>query len=305
MGVRVRTSCYLAQLSSVSSPSPLFFSLIHFLISIRKENPSLSMLEALRNGQMPIHKAAIGGNPICVDLLAIRGVKLDVPDKRGRTPMALATEHGFFEVVEVNSLSFFSSLLSFSLAFSFFPSSLSLACSVFCLCFSHSPPFLIAVLPGQVLLRYGVSANFTEMIAASKTYKNRSNKPILHQAAHRGFVRTVQLFIDKTHGAEAVRELINTPDNRKMCPLQWAADGGHLEVIKLLLSKGAEINAGSTTLPQTEFYFILFYFIVGLAKIAPFFEKFFITRRRAFSPLLRGVAEACRLCPISIGQWCE
>ncbi|KAF5021514.1 hypothetical protein F66182_6457 [Fusarium sp. NRRL 66182] len=62
----------------------------------------------------------------------------------------------------------------------------------------------------------------------------------LFGAAERGLIRTTQKFIDS--GAD-INSLYSDADGRWMTPLQIACDKGHLAIVELLISQGAEINA--------------------------------------------------------------
>ena len=57
----------------------------------------------------------------------------------------------------------------------------------------------------------------------------------LHWASKTGHIEVVRLLLEK--GAD-VNDILTTP-------LYWASTNGHVEVVRLLLKKGADVNAAS------------------------------------------------------------
>ena len=81
---------------------------------------------------------------------------------------------------------------------------------------------------------------FIYMIPAAFTKANVSdNNAKFIQAAKDGSLATVQTLL--ADGASP-----NTTDDNGVPVLMWAANNGHSEVVKLLLEKGAEVNAKAT-----------------------------------------------------------
>ena len=60
----------------------------------------------------------------------------------------------------------------------------------------------------------------------------------VHQAAADGNVAEINRLLQTEH-----RQLINVFDELSLTPLMRAAMGGHVEVVKLLLAAGADVNA--------------------------------------------------------------
>src|SRR5688572_17689055 len=71
-------------------------------------------------------------------------------------------------------------------------------------------------------------------------------RTVLHLACARGNLEIVSILIDKT-----TRKMLNKLDAAGYTPLMDAVEGNHMEVVRMLLALGAEVNARSADLGQT------------------------------------------------------
>jgi hypothetical protein len=124
--------------------------------------------------------------------------------------------------------------------------------------FVNSPPSMKDILPKSVIpgvrnplinAQGGTSIDYlrAERVRSVENVNNviekRANvnnveyaEALLRQAAEEGRVERVKLLLEK--GAD-----VNAADVFRWTPLCWASVSGHVEVVKLLLEKGADVNA--------------------------------------------------------------
>ncbi|RDW75101.1 hypothetical protein BP6252_06243 [Coleophoma cylindrospora] len=69
---------------------------------------------------------------------------------------------------------------------------------------------------------------------------DKSRRTPLHWASHNGHINIVKLLLEK--GAD-----VNAADKDSCSPLYWASQDGQIDVVKLLLEKGASINTAEHT----------------------------------------------------------
>jgi hypothetical protein len=61
----------------------------------------------------------------------------------------------------------------------------------------------------------------------------------LHEAAKEGDLSNVKRIVDDA----VTKPMIHTPDLNQWLPIHEASRGGHLEIVELLVEKGADVNA--------------------------------------------------------------
>ena len=75
-----------------------------------------------------------------------------------------------------------------------------------------------------------------QAVADAVNERNNENETVLHSAVEGGYMKMVQLCLDKNANARAVR-------NNLAQPLHIAAINGHVEIAKLLIRHNAKIEA--------------------------------------------------------------
>eukprot|EP01037_Dinobryon_pediforme_P020300 gene20300-20888_t len=58
-----------------------------------------------------------------------------------------------------------------------------------------------------------------------------------------GYIRLMELLLKNVKNNAEGRSLLNHRDSKAMTPLHWAARGGHIACVELLVAKGADVNA--------------------------------------------------------------
>jgi hypothetical protein len=105
----------------------------------------------------------------------------------------------------------------------------------------------------------GMMALFVEFGGDIHQPKGTGSPPapegVIEEAAHTGAVTTARWLLD--HGAKINFRLDEFPGESRCMPLTHAIIGGHLELVKLLVERGADINAnwgGYTPLSYAVMY---------------------------------------------------
>eukprot|EP01087_Luapelamoeba_hula_P019678 TRINITY_DN6550_c0_g1_i2.p1 TRINITY_DN6550_c0_g1~~TRINITY_DN6550_c0_g1_i2.p1 ORF type:complete len:691 (-),score=109.87 TRINITY_DN6550_c0_g1_i2:66-2138(-) len=100
----------------------------------------------------------------------------------------------------------------------------------------------------DMLLRYGahVGTDYASLLEEQLGGKRRRNAvPLLHQAARGGHVAIISMLLAsaaRDGGADAVKKMLRTEDKKGMTPLHYAAEGGDVPTVRLLLDNGADIK---------------------------------------------------------------
>lgn len=164
-------------------------------------------------GRTPLHQAVIGGESSIIRLLLRKGgVNINARDRDGRTPLVLAARTGLVHVVRT-------------------------------LVDSHADLDL-ADNDRSTALHYAVY-NGVEMVAilldhgADPSIINVKSQSALHMACGLGYLDVAEKLID-TLGKQSAE--VNTSLEEGKTPLQIAAESGHLDIVKLLLSRSDDLS---------------------------------------------------------------
>lgn len=158
----------------------------------------------------PLQYAAAGGKTEMVELLLSNGASIDSIDSAGRTPLMWAADQGRTEMVK--------------------------------LLLKHKADINAETKTGWTAFRYAVQSGQPDMVKLfqGKVPVDQLDKDgfaALHRAASGGQAKSVQILVDA--GADVnVRH-----KTYQGTPLQYAANEGHAEVVKILLKGKASIDA--------------------------------------------------------------
>jgi ankyrin repeat protein/beta-lactamase regulating signal transducer with metallopeptidase domain len=158
----------------------------------------------------PLQYAAAGGKTEVVELLLSSGASIDSIDSAGRTPLMWAADQGRTEIVK--------------------------------LLLKNKADVNAETKTGWTAFRYAVQSGQTDMVKLFKgkvsfDQLDKEGFALLHRMASGGHAKSVQVLIDA--GADVnVRQ-----KTYQGTPLQYAANQGHAEVVKILLKGEATIDA--------------------------------------------------------------
>ncbi|MFN8395433.1 MAG: ankyrin repeat domain-containing protein [Bacteroidia bacterium] len=188
-----------------------------------------SMASMDEEGANPLMMAAKGGHPEVVQVLLTKAPKLEAVDKNGMTALMLAAENGHTEVMgmllEAGAKPVFTKQEDLEVAKT-----------------GSQQDNLNAKLLNAIQNHEAEVA--LEMIAAGAKPDARSkrNIPALIMAAARKQAAVVAALLDK--GADAdIRATDAEKGIEQITALHVASTNGHIEILQLLLERGAEVNA--------------------------------------------------------------
>ncbi|XP_028831479.1 transient receptor potential cation channel subfamily A member 1a [Denticeps clupeoides] len=197
--------------------------------------------------QTPLHKAALFDHNDLAEFLLSKGANINIIDCKGQSPLLLATSCGAWKTVSL--------LLSQGCDFRVKDN-----CGCNFLHLAILQPHGLRNLPAEILqhesvrellsdednegctpLHYacklGIPDSVKNMLGleVSLEQKSKQKKSALHFAAEYGRINTCQRLLENMTDTR----LVNEGDEKGMTPLHLASHGGHVQVVELLLRKGA------------------------------------------------------------------
>jgi serine/threonine-protein phosphatase 6 regulatory ankyrin repeat subunit B len=205
-----------AEVKAVAKATPEYMKKLEKMIAegqVTNEEPHVDGLTAL-------HVAAQGGHLTTAEVLLKAGVEVNIDDEEGRSPLILAIKGNFGELASILVRAGANPNTPFTDDKGVKHNLLFDAIMV------ENEKFATALIEG----------------GADIYHKDEKKVSTLLQACHRGLSDIAKLLLDK-HKANGKAGYIDDASDEGISPLIAASSEGHVEIVKLLLTGGVNINA--------------------------------------------------------------
>jgi len=207
-------------------------------------------LPSPKTGHTPIHVAARHGNVEMVKTLLDLGVPVELKDRNGHTALHIAATKKYSSVIEV----LFAAGADPNMG-------------------DNEDDFCLIYLP-QVRAPYGIWKLFTDHPKINVNRQNHAGVSSLHYMA-KWNTRTDIFELMFSKGAD-----INIMDDRGKTPLDMAESGGHTELVRYLIAKGAKRGRKPAAKVDSPLNFIFDYILIPQYALPPLVLILYLLYRR-------------------------